>query len=163
MSVETLVLQLAEELKQRGWMCATAESCTGGGVGQALTSVTGSSRWYDRGFITYSNQAKREMLGVSTNILARFGAVSEQAARAMAEGALARSRAQVALAVTGIAGPGGGTVYKPVGTVYLAWTGKGDETLTRQDIFFGDRNEIRAQAIEVAISGLLTYIIEDSR
>lgn len=163
MSVETLVLQLAEELKQRGWMCATAESCTGGGVGQALTSVTGSSRWYDRGFITYSNQAKREMLGVSTNILARFGAVSEQAARAMAEGALACSRAQVALAVTGIAGPGGGTVYKPVGTVYLAWTGKEDETLTRQDIFSGDRDEIRAQAVEAAISGLFTYINGDGR
>ena len=139
---------------------ACAESCTGGWVGQVVTSVSGSSHWYDCGFITYTNQAKRKLLGVSTDVLARYGAVSEQTARAMAEGALANSRAQVSLAITGIAGPGGGTREKPVGTVCFAWAGENRETWTMRCQFNGDRTEVRRQAVEAALTGLLDFIAD---
>lgn len=139
-------------------MVVTAESCTGGWVGQVITSIPGSSHWYDRGFITYTNRSKREILGVSTDILARFGAVSEQTARAMAEGALANSRADVSLAITGIAGPGGGSEEKPVGTVCFAWAGKNREIRTERRQFDGDRTAVRRQAVEAALLGLSEFI-----
>lgn len=158
MDIEQLAIQVGNELKIRGLMCVTAESCTGGWAGQVITSVPGSSRWFDRGFITYTNQAKRELLGVSTDVLARFGAVSEQAVRAMAEGALANSRAQVSLAITGIAGPDGGTADKPVGTVWFAWSGKNRETRTEHCQFDGNRANVRRQAVEAALLGLCEFI-----
>jgi nicotinamide-nucleotide amidase len=145
-------------MKDHRLMLATAESCTGGWVAQVITSVPGSSGWFERGFIAYSNTAKREQLSVKTRTLARFGAVSEQTARAMAEGALLHSQAQVTLAVTGIAGPDGGTTEKPVGTVCFAWAGKNRETLSMLRRFEGDREAIRRQAVVHALEGLTTFI-----
>jgi nicotinamide-nucleotide amidase len=156
--LQSLAERLGDWLKQHDMMLATAESCTGGWVGEVVTSVPGSSRWYDRGFITYTNQAKRDMLGVSTDVLARHGAVSAQTARAMAEGALASSRAQAVLAITGIAGPGGGSPEKPVGTVWFAWAGKDREPVVVVEHFSGDRNEIRRQAVVRALTGMLEYL-----
>lgn len=158
MDLETLVRQVGHALKQHGLMLATAESCTGGGVAQAVTSVAGSSEWFDRGFVTYTNVSKRELLGVKTTTLSRFGAVSEQTARDMAEGALAHSHAQVALAITGIAGPSGGTPEKPVGTVCLAWAGKKRDTRTAKRHFSGDRESVRRQAAIAALQGLLDFL-----
>jgi nicotinamide-nucleotide amidase len=146
---------LGRELLERGWMCVTAESCTGGGVARALTDLSGSSGWFERGFVTYSNQAKQEMLGVAAATIDRFGAVSEQTAREMAQGALERSRAQAAVAVTGIAGPTGGTPDKPVGTVVFAWSVEGGPTTTRVRRLEGDRQAVRSAAIEEAIEGML--------
>src|SRR5512135_3018157 len=120
-TLSMLAMQVGAGLKARGLMLATAESCTGGWVAQAVTAIAGSSDWFDRGFVTYSDAAKQEMLGVSAGTLGRHGAVSEHTAREMAAGALAHSRAQVALAITGIAGPGGGSSEKPVGMVCFAW------------------------------------------
>ena len=158
MELEAIAQKIGSELKARKLVLASAESCTGGWVGQVITSVPGSSLWYDCGFIPYTNQAKRELLGVSTDVLVRFGAVSEQAARAMAEGALANSRAQVSLAITGIAGPGGGSEDKPVGTVWFAWAGKNSETRTEHRQFDGDRAAVRGQAVAVALLGLSEFI-----
>lgn len=158
--LEALARTAGELLEKRGHMLATAESCTGGWVAQAITSVAGSSKWFDRGFVTYSNMAKREMLGVKTAVLSRFGAVSEQTARAMAEGALGHSRAQVALAVTGIAGPSGGTPEKPVGTVCFAWAGAGRATVSRRLLFAGDRQAVRRQAVAAALAGLIEFLRE---
>ena len=118
-SIEELVKQLAAKLTEKGWMLATAESCTGGMIAAACTDLAGSSQWFDRGFVTYSNEAKTEMLGVPAELIAKHGAVSEEVVRAMAEGAIRHSRAQVSIAVTGVAGPGGGSVEKPVGTVWV--------------------------------------------
>lgn len=120
-SIEELVRQLAAKLTEKGWMLATAESCTGGMIAAACTDLAGSSQWFDRGFVTYSNEAKTEMLGVPAEMIARHGAVSEEVVRAMAEGAIRHSRAQVSIAVTGVAGPGGGSAEKPVGTVWVGW------------------------------------------
>jgi nicotinamide-nucleotide amidase len=156
--LEALAQEVGQALKDKGLMLATAESCTGGWVAQAVTSVAGSSEWFDRGFVTYTNIAKREMLGVTTATLTRHGAVSERTARAMAEGALERSRAQVALAVTGIAGPAGGTPGKPVGTVWFAWAGKKRDTASRMRSFGGDRQAIRRQAVAAALAGLLEFL-----
>jgi len=117
--------------------------------------VAGSSEWFERGFVAYTNLAKREMLGVSTTILSRHGAVSEQCARAMAEGALTHSHAQVAVAITGIAGPAGGTADRPVGTVWIAWARAGHATRARQFQFDGDREAVRRQSVAVALEGLL--------
>jgi nicotinamide-nucleotide amidase len=116
-----LVKTLAAQLLARGWMLATAESCTGGLIAAACTDLAGSSTWFERGFVTYSNAAKAQMLGIDAALIARHGAVSEPVARAMAQGALQHAHAQVALAVTGVAGPGGGSADKPVGTVWFAW------------------------------------------
>ncbi|MDH4133718.1 MAG: CinA family protein [Gammaproteobacteria bacterium] len=153
-----LAEQLGHDLKQGARSLVTAESCTGGGLGAVLTDVPGSSLWYDRGFIVYSNMAKREMLGVKTEILARYGAVSEQTARAMVEGALEASHADLAVAITGIAGPGGGTPEKPVGTVCLAWMVRKGVPATHTERFSGDREAIRRASIEAAIHGLLSLI-----
>ncbi len=137
-----------------GLMVATAESCTGGLVAAALTAVAGSSDVVDRGFVTYSNRAKTEMLGVPPALLAAHGAVSEPVARAMAEGALAHSAAQLAVAITGIAGPGGGGPGKPVGLVHFACARAGLPTRSRCEIFAGDRDAVRRQAAAVALAML---------
>lgn len=158
MNLEKLVNELAAALKAKQAMLATAESCTGGWVSEVITSLPGSSHWFDRGFVVYTNVAKREMLGVKTGTLARFGAVSEQTARAMAEGVLANSRAQYSLAITGIAGPGGGTPEKPVGTVWVAWAGLKNETRVNKYQFKGGRKAVRAQAVEVALRGIRDFI-----
>lgn len=155
LNAELLAAQLGQALNTAGKVLATAESCTGGWIAQVITSVPGSSVWFDRGFVTYSNAAKREMLGVDATILSRFGAVSEEAAKAMAEGALRHSHAQLAVAVTGIAGPSGGTAAKPVGMVCFAWAEKGKETRVVAHHFSGDRKAIRAQSVQLALEGLL--------
>jgi nicotinamide-nucleotide amidase len=146
-------------LRERGLMVATAESCTGGLVAGALTDIAGSSAWFERGFVTYSNQAKSEMLDVEADLFERYGAVSEEVARAMAEGALLQSRAQVAVAVTGIAGPGGGTPEKPVGTVCFAWTYLGEPADSETMHFAGDRAAVREQSVRHALGGLLLRLI----
>lgn len=149
---------LAQALVERRLMLATAESCTGGWIAQVCTSIAGSSQWFERGFVTYSNHAKRELLDVSAGILARHGAVSERTARAMAEGALTRSRARAVLAVTGIAGPAGGTPEKPVGLVWFAWAGKDHAPLTRKYQFTGDREAIRRQSVAIALVGMMEFL-----
>lgn len=146
--------RLGHDLKQAGRSVATAESCTGGWLGAVLTSIPGSSQWYERGFVSYSNMAKREMLGVKTEILARHGAVSEATARAMAEGALAQSQADLTVAITGIAGPTGGSAEKPVGTVCFAWAARKQPIIVRTERFHGDRETVRHQAVIAAIEGL---------
>ena len=159
MELDTLLIrEVVHALKRQGLMLATAESCTGGWVAQVVTSVAGSSEWFERGFVAYTNLAKREMLGVSTTTLSRYGAVSEQCARAMAEGALTHSHAQVALAITGIAGPSGGTPEKPVGTVCFAWAGKKRDTNSAKHLFTGDRESVRRQSVAMALQGLLEYL-----
>ena len=147
---------LGDALRARGWMCATAESCTGGLVAGAITAIAGSSAWFERGFVTYSNEAKTTMLLVPPSTLEAHGAVSEATARAMAVGALAQSRAHVAVAVTGIAGPGGAVPGKPVGTVCFAWATLEGERQARTVRLEGDRAAIRAQSVAIAMDGLTT-------
>lgn len=147
-----------EKLRARGCMLATAESCTGGWLSKVITDVAGSSRWFERGFVTYSNDAKVELLGVRRETLERFGAVSEQAAREMAAGALAHSRAQVAVAITGIAGPEGGTADKPVGLVWIAFAGEDGPPCCERHLFDGDRERIRAAAVRAALDGLAALL-----
>ncbi len=142
-------------LRARGWMLATAESCTGGWVAEAVTAIAGSSAWFERGFITYSNEAKRECLGVRAETLTQHGAVSEETAREMAGGALLHSRASIAVAITGIAGPTGGSDAKPVGTVCFAWAVPGGAVDAATQRFAGDREAIRRQAVIVALQGVL--------
>ncbi|MFN3593840.1 MAG: nicotinamide-nucleotide amidase [Thiobacillaceae bacterium] len=157
-ALEALAARLGEALMRRGWMLAAAESCTGGWAAQAITAVAGSSAWFDRGFVTYSNAAKCELLGVRPDTLAAHGAVSEPTVREMALGALAHSQAQVAFAISGIAGPGGGTPDKPVGTVCFAWALQGGGVETTTCRFDGDRRGIRAQAVAHALQGMLERI-----
>jgi nicotinamide-nucleotide amidase len=145
-------------LKARGWMLATAESCTGGWAAEAVTAIPGSSAWFERGFVTYSNDAKRDMLGVRAETLAQHGAVSEETAREMAGGALLHSRASIALAVTGIAGPGGAVPGKPVGTVCFAWAVPGGAVDAATRRFSGDREAVRRQAVILALQGVLERI-----
>ncbi|OAD83410.1 damage-inducible protein CinA [Comamonas thiooxydans] len=140
--IEELVRQLAARLTEKGWMLATAESCTGGMIAAACTDLAGSSQWFERGFVTYSNEAKTEMLGVPAELIAKHGAVSEEVVRAMAEGAIRHSRAQVSIAVTGIAGPSGGSAEKPVGTVWVGWC-TGSQTTSLCLSLHGDRESIR--------------------
>ena len=149
------VAALGDALRARGWMLASAESCTGGLIAAACTGVAGSSDWFERGFVTYSNEAKTDLLGVPAPLIDRHGAVSAEVAQAMAEGALARSRAQIAVAVTGIAGPGGATPDKPVGTVWLALAGSGAAAQTERLQLAGDRAAVRAQTVAIALDRLL--------
>jgi nicotinamide-nucleotide amidase len=135
-------------------MIVTAESCTGGWVSQVITQISGSSQWFERGFVTYTNLAKQEMLGVNAHTLEQFGAVSEQTAKEMAEGALNHSHAQISLAITGVAGPSGGTVEKPVGLVCFAWAGTQVATRSEIQYFSGDRETVRRQAVEHALNGV---------
>ncbi|MDH5634143.1 MAG: CinA family protein [Gammaproteobacteria bacterium] len=154
----SLVAELAKALQERGVMLATAESCTGGGVAYAITAIPGSSHWFDRGFVVYTNAAKSEMLGVDASIIDAHGAVSEQVARALAEGVLTHSHADFSLAITGVAGPGGGSPEKPVGTVWFAWAGTGSPVLAERRRFSGNRDEVRQQSVEAALQGMLDYI-----
>jgi nicotinamide-nucleotide amidase len=153
-----LAVEVGDKLRARGWMLATAESCTGGWVGQLLTSLPGSSHWYERGFITYANTAKVEMLGVPEETLASHGAVSEETAAAMAAGALKHSRAQAALAISGIAGPGGGTPQKPVGLVCYGWALADGTLMSSTCRLDGDREEIRSRAVAAALRGLIELV-----
>ncbi len=148
-NISETVLEL---YRRRGQMLATAESCTGGLVAGALTDVAGSSDVVERGFVTYSNEAKNQMLGVPMDLIETHGAVSESVARAMAEGAVANSGADVAVAITGVAGPGGGTAEKPVGLVHFATAEAGKATLADHCIFDGDRSAVRTQAVDHALS-----------
>ena len=152
--MDVLAVQVGGLLKAHGLMLATAESCTGGGVAQAITDVAGSSAWFERGFVTYSNLAKQQMLGVSEATLNQHGAVSEAAVREMVAGALANSTAQVALAVSGIAGPDGGTPDKPVGTVWFAWCIKNGAAHAQRHQINGNRAEVRAHSVRVALQGV---------
>ena len=145
-------------LARRKLLLACAESCTGGWAAAVVTATAGSSDWFERGFVTYSNQAKTEMLGVPKETLAGHGAVSEETARAMAEGALAHSGADAALAITGIAGPGGGSPGKPVGTVCFSWCSKGEAAESETRLFSGDREAVRRSAVIHALSGLLARL-----
>ena len=157
--MDQAILELSEKLgavlKDRGLMLATAESCTGGWIGQAVTMVPGSSGWFERGFVTYSNDAKHEALGVKQETLTEHGAVSEQAVMEMAQGALERSRAQISVAVSGVAGPDGGTREKPVGTVCIAWARSGAPVSARRFQFAGDRDAVRRQSVIAALVGLI--------
>jgi nicotinamide-nucleotide amidase len=146
--------ELVAALRARRWLAATAESCTGGGVAQAITAIAGSSEVFDRGFVTYSNEAKVEMLRVEPALIEAHGAVSEAVAQAMARGALAASRADVAVAITGIAGPGGGTAAKPVGTVCFAWATRAGRCLARTRRLAGDRGAVRDASARIAIEGV---------
>ncbi len=152
-----IVEELAAALLARGWLLATAESCTGGLIAGACTDLAGSSHWFERGFVSYSNAAKTELLGVPAELIAQHGAVSEPVARAMARGAVAHARAQVAVAVTGVAGPGGGSADKPVGTVWFGWQLPG-RTETECRRFDGDRAAVRAQTVAHALAGLVRRI-----
>jgi nicotinamide-nucleotide amidase len=136
-------------------MLVTAESCTGGWAAQAVTSVAGASEWFERGFVTYSNAAKQELLGVRADTLERHGAASEETAREMALGALARSRGTLALAITGVAGPGGGSAAKPVGMVCFAWARKGTPARSETRRLSGDRAAVREQSVIRALEGVL--------
>ena len=160
--VHQLAIRAGNRLRDERLMLATAESCTGGMVAMAITDISGSSGWFERGFVTYSNQAKSEMIGVPADMIERHGAVSEPVARAMAEGALRNSRAQVSLAITGIAGPGGGRETKPVGMVSFGWSNR-LHTVVETLVFKGDRERIRVQAAEHASRGLLKLLDERER
>ncbi|MCC7545214.1 MAG: CinA family protein [Aquabacterium sp.] len=150
-----LVTQLAQALTGRGWMMTTAESCTGGLIAGACTELAGSSLWFDRGVVTYSNEAKVDLLGVPAELIAQHGAVSEPVAMAMAQGALAKSKAQIAVAVTGVAGPGGGSPDKPVGTVWLAWACHDGLVQAERHVFGGDRAAVRSATVRCALQGVL--------
>lgn len=160
-AVDDVAVRLLDVCRVRGLMVATAESCTGGMVAMRLTDIAGSSEVMERGFVTYSNRAKKEMLGVSQTFLETFGAVSVPVACAMAEGALRHSAAQVSVAITGIAGPGGGSAEKPVGLVHFATAKNGSETRAIHRIFPGTRAEIRKAAADFALSLLLERAEED--
>ncbi len=153
--IQTLAKNVAGKLLKQGHKLAAAESCTGGWICQTVTDIAGSSEWFDRGFITYSNQAKQEMLGVPESVLAVHGAVSEEAVCAMVAGALRNSQADCALAVSGIAGPGGGTEGKPVGTVWFAWQRRGGDCMSLSKQLEGDRRSVRLQAVALALEGIL--------
>ena len=153
--LEALAAKLGDLLKTNGQKLATAESCTGGWAAQCLTAIAGSSDWFERGFVTYSNDAKREMLGVPAATLLAHGAVSEATAAAMALGALQHSHADWALAITGVAGPAGGSPDKPVGTVCFGWAGPDGRVETQTCLFAGDRHAVRAQSVAQALDGIL--------
>lgn len=153
--LEAEVLSLADALRERGWKLAAAESCTGGLIAAACTSVSGSSDWFERGFVTYSNEAKSELLGVPAALIDTHGAVSREVALAMVEGALAHSRADLAVAVTGIAGPTGGSPGKPVGTVWLAVAARQQPAQAQRLQLHGDRAAVRRQTVEQALQRLL--------
>lgn len=154
-TLEALARRAGTVLAERGWRMTVAESCTGGGVAKAVTDVAGSSAWFERGFVTYSDAAKQEMLGVSAATIAAHGAVSAAVVEAMASGALERSGADVAVAVSGVAGPGGGSGDKPVGTVWFAWARRGQAPAVRCHRLGGDRPGVRAAAVRIALEGVI--------
>lgn len=153
--LEALAAEVGAQLLANGQRLATAESCTGGWVAQCLTAIAGSSAWFERGFVTYSNEAKQEMLDVRAETLSAHGAVSEATAVAMASGALHRSYADWALAITGVAGPSGGSPEKPLGMVCFAWAGPEERSETETCHFQGDREAVRWQSVKYALTGIL--------
>ena len=157
-ALQRLATALAERLIEKGEMLAAAESCTGGWVAKVCTDLPGSSAWFERGFVTYTNEAKQEMLGVNAETLAMYGAVSEQTVVQMARGALAHSRAQLSLAISGIAGPGGGSAEKPLGTVCFAWARSDGRINSERRCFDGDREQVRRQAVVHALKGALAQL-----
>jgi nicotinamide-nucleotide amidase len=160
--LEALALKLGRALQVRGWRLAAAESCTGGWIAKALTDVAGSSQWFEGGVVSYSNAAKTGLLGVPADVLAAHGAVSEQAVRAMAEGARTRFAADLAVAVSGIAGPGGGSEDKPVGTVHFAWAAAAGTSAARRN-FAGGREAVRRQSVALALERLIELVSHDGR
>ncbi|MBV8622808.1 MAG: CinA family protein [Herbaspirillum sp.] len=154
-----LATRVGQTLKAKGLLLATAESCTGGGISHAITEIAGSSEWFDCGFVTYSNASKNELLDISEALIAQHGAVSEEIAGAMAEGAVANSSSDVSVSTTGIAGPGGAVPGKPVGTVCFGWR-VGDKTYTERLVFKGDRQQVRAQTVDHALKGLLKLLTD---
>lgn len=156
-AIRALCERLAQELQARGWMLATAESCTGGMIAAACTDLSGSSNWFERGFVTYSNDAKTELLGVDAGLIAQHGAVSEVVARAMAFGAVRHAHAQVGIAVTGVAGPTGGTPQKPVGTVWFGFQVDGQLT-SEMRRFDGDRAAVRTATVQHALERVLALL-----
>ncbi len=154
-SILQLALDLGTRLRERKLQCSVAESCTGGGLAAAITAIEGSSQWFERGFVTYSNEAKEEMLGVDHQVLSAHGAVSQETAQEMAQGAILNSNADISVAITGIAGPGGGTKEKPIGTVWIACAGNLKPIKTQQFLFQGDRSSVREQAVKTALQGLI--------
>ncbi|MBC3813163.1 MULTISPECIES: CinA family protein [Undibacterium] len=154
-----LAAQIGTELKEKRLLLTVAESCTGGGVAQAITEIAGSSDWFDCGFVTYSNSSKSELLNIPAALIARHGAVSEEIAAAMAEGAIANSEGNVSLSTTGIAGPTGAVPGKPIGTVCFGWV-VGGVTHTERLIFTGDRHAVREQTVAHALAKLLRYLQE---
>ncbi len=155
---DALIKEIALLLKKNDWQLVTAESCTGGLIASYITEVPGSSVWFERGFVTYSNLAKQEMLAVPKELIEEFGAVSEEVASAMATGALKHSIGDISLSVTGIAGPDGGTIDKPVGTVWFAWATRDGSLHTTKKQFRGARQEIRLAACHEALQGVLMTI-----
>jgi nicotinamide-nucleotide amidase len=160
--LEELALKLGRALHARGWRMAAAESCTGGWIAKVLTDVAGSSQWFEGGVVAYSNAAKTGLLGVASDVLAVHGAVSEEAVRAMAEGARSRFAVDLAVAVSGIAGPGGGSADKPVGTVHFAWAAPGGVTTARR-IFAGSRESVRRQTVALALERLVDLVLENEQ
>ena len=158
-----LSLKLAKRLLAQGKMLAVAESCSGGWLAKSLTDIAGSSAWFDRGFVTYSNASKHEMLGVDVDTLERHGAVSEPVVRAMAAGAVRYSQADMSVAISGIAGPGGGSADKPVGTVWFAWGVRGGEALARREHLDGDREAVRRGSVMIALKGLAELVAANAR
>jgi len=152
--LESQAQRLGDQLIQKGWSLVTAESCTGGWIAQTATAIAGSSAWFDRGFVTYSNRSKVEVLGVAESTIETYGAVSAEVAREMAYGALVAAKVEIAVAVTGIAGPEGGTLDKPVGTVWFGWCTKGKDPVSQMMCFEGDRRRIRARTVVSAFAGL---------
>ena len=159
--LELLSAELGELLIERKFFFTSAESCTGGWVGQSVTGVPGSSRWYGAGFITYSNIAKRNILGVQKETLNNYGAVSEEVVQEMVKGALNNSGAQIGVAISGIAGPGGGSEQRPVGTVCIAWLLEGKEIVSSTEHFLGNRNEVRWASVECALYHSIRLIKEN--
>jgi len=153
-----LAVDLGAALRRKRLKLAAAESCTGGWAAKCVTDVAGSSQWFDRGFVAYTNRAKQDLLGVSPQALLQFGAVSAQVAKEMAEGALLRSNADAAFGITGIAGPDGGSPDKPVGTVWFAWAVRGQPAETRQMRFDGDRDAVRRAAVAAALSRMVERV-----
>jgi nicotinamide-nucleotide amidase len=159
LDIDDVIATLAKTLFTKGWRLSTAESCTGGLVSASITGLAGSSEWFERGYITYSNQAKSEDIDVSQNLIEQYGAVSDQVARAMAIGAKQNSGSDIALSITGIAGPTGGSSEKPVGTVCFAWVLANDQMISETKHFEGDRQQIRQQACDFSLRKLLSLVI----
>ncbi|MDG4595965.1 MAG: nicotinamide-nucleotide amidase [Candidatus Contendobacter sp.] len=157
-----LAVHVGVALRAQGWTLAVAESCTGGWIAKTVTDIPGSSGWFDRGFVTYSNAAKGELLGVRDATLAEHGAVSAEVVAEMATGALAHSRADITVAVSGIAGPDGGGPDKPVGTVYLAWASRESPTRVERRYFKGGRNAVRRETVVAALQGVLDVLARRS-
>lgn len=157
-----LATEVGAALVDRGYCLVTAESCTGGWIGKALTDIAGSSGWFERGFVTYSNRSKSEQLGIDAGLIAQYGAVSREVVEAMAKGALKYSPADIAVAVSGIAGPGGGSPEKPVGTVWFAWAIRDNSrhrVLSQCGYFDGDRDQVRYAAVERGLAGILDILL----